>query len=49
MVRTLIEIHGELMQINVSGIDVEHMYRAMVKLTEVIRVMQEDEEGKDTE
>lgn len=36
MKETIIEVYNELMQIKVSGIDVEHMYRALSKLAEVI-------------
>lgn len=36
MRETLIEAYNELMQIRVNGMDVEHMYRALSKLAEVI-------------
>lgn len=49
MVRTLIEVHDELMQISVRGTDVERMYNALVKLTNVIRVMQEENNEEDTD
>ena len=38
MRETLIEAYNELMQIRVNGMDVEHMYRALSKLAEVINV-----------
>lgn len=51
MRETIIEAYNELMQIRVSGIDVEHMYRALYKLAEVINapediVEEDDDSGK---
>lgn len=47
MRETIIETYNELMQIRVSGIDVEHMYRALSKLAEVINAPETEEEDTD--
>lgn len=49
MKKTIIEAYNELMKVNVNGADVEHMYNALVKLTNAIRVMQEENNEEDTD
>ena len=48
MKKTIIEAYSELMKVNVSGADVEHMYNALVRLAAVINAP-EVEEGEQDE
>lgn len=52
MKKALIEAYNELMKVKVNGVDVEHMYNALVRLAAVINAPEVDApeaEGEENE
>lgn len=47
MKKALIEAYNELLKVNVNGVDVEHMYNALVRLAAVINAPEADAPEKE--